>query len=489
MAIINSNLSSLAVKFGTDGWRGVIGDSFTFENVRLVTQAAAKTFETDAGKKIFVGYDNRFLAEHFAKEVVRTLAQNGFKPQLTPHAVTSPLLSFITWKEKAPFGVMMTASHNPSEYLGFKMKGSFGGSVPQSIASEIEKNLSLLHPQKLSSGSEIKVASSPIPPYIQYLKTHIDFSLFNRKKVPVVFDFLYGPGGLIAEPLFKSVPHKLSLQFIHHKRDPLFGGLHPEPIEPYLEDLKIAVKKTKSSVGFALDGDGDRLGLVDENGKYLTPQQIFPLLLFYLADTKKLKGKVVQAVSLGYLSQRIAQDFNLPFDEVSVGFKYVAEKMLQEEVILGGEESGGYAFSKTKSSAKNGTIIPERDGTLSSLLFLEMICASGKKVSELLNDLQKRYGSSCYLRKDIHLDFPIADKKQFIAKVQNLFPSKWESLKIKEMRTFDGLKVIFEDDSWVLIRPSGTEPLLRTYAEFPKESLAEKSLAKLSKLLYNVLNP
>lgn len=507
-----------AIRFGTDGWRAVIGDSFTFENVRKVSQALAWTFKNEKKNlKVFVGYDHRFMAERFAEESAKILSWCGYKPLLLNVPVTSPVLSFLTWKKKGLFGVMITASHNPPQYLGFKVKGSFGGSIAEETAQEIERNLKSIchapsryfhpHPHPLPSreriqkremirGREKNDTLDIFSEYNSYLKSHLEVSLFKKNKSSVVFDSLYGPSGRFVKNYFESFAAKIRLELIHMERDPLFGGLHPEPIEENLGELKRTINIKKSLVGFALDGDGDRLGVVDEKGNYLTPQQVFALLLYYLASKKKLSGKVVQTVSLGYLSKRISQDFGLPCEEVPVGFKYVAEKMLSEEVLIGGEESGGYAFGKTstptssppcKGGDKRGGLIPERDGLFSALFFLEMIFASQKSVSQQLQLLEKKYGKSCYLRQDLKLSHPIEDKNSFVKKIQEIFPSPWLGQKIKEMRTADGLKIIFSDDSWLLLRPSGTEPLLRVYAEFPHKNLTKKSIDKLSKLLYNVL--
>lgn len=487
------------IKFGTDGWRAVIGDLYTFDHVELVMQAVAKTFSPakKGQSKIFIGYDHRFLSEKFAESVAKVLRQNHFSPYLLPEAVTSPYLSFLTWSQKSPFGIMVTASHNPAEYLGIKVKGSFGGSISQETVDQIERNINVLYSnreKKQSTDLKKKLLESYgevgkdfYRSYSLYLKEHIDFSLFRKVKSPVLFDVLYGPSKKFIDGFFQVIGSQTPLQFLHPNRDPLFGNIHPEPIEENLVELKSTMKSFCSMVGFALDGDGDRLGVLDEHANYLTPQQVFSLLLFYLADKKGLKGKVVQAVSLGATSKKIAQEFNLPFEEVPVGFKYVAEKILGGDVLMGGEESGGYAFGKTKSTTKKFSLLPERDGLFSALLFLEMILANGKGVSQLLEKIQKRYGPSSFLRRDIPLSSPIENKAQFIQKVQSHFPAKWFGLKIKEMRTLDGLKIELEDDSWILIRPSGTEPLLRTYVELPNKSLAMDSLAKLSHLTCHLL--
>ncbi len=483
------------VKFGTDGWRGVIGRDFTFQNVNLVSHAAARTFESQSGPipKIPIGYDHRFLADQFAQESAKVLSLYRFEPLFLAQPVTSPLLSYITWKLKAPFGVMMTASHNPPEYCGFKVKGSFCGSIAQETAGQIEKKLDgiLDDLASLPAARSQEIAPYPIDDllesYFKYLSGHIDVSLFRKPGRKVTFDFLYGPGAGITRAFFKHIKSKIPLNEIHNVRDALFGGLHPEPIEEYLSDLKREVKKSKTVAGFALDGDADRLGMTDENGQYLTPQQVFALILYYLASVKKLKGRVVQAVSLGYLSERIAKDYNLPLLEIPVGFKHVAKEVLKGGVILGGEESGGYTFSQTSAKTVPGSILPERDGLFSALLVFEMVLSTGKTVSQILKEIQKRYGVSAYLRKDIHLKRPIPDKDAFVAKVQSRFPKECVGMKIKEMRTMDGLKIVMEDGSLTLIRPSGTEPLLRTYAEFPSKSLSQKSLDNLSAYLKDSL--
>ncbi|MBI2916291.1 MAG: hypothetical protein HYY07_05480, partial [Elusimicrobia bacterium] len=411
-------------------------------------------------------------------------------PHLLSQPVTSPFLSFVTWKKKSPFGIMITASHNPSQYLGFKIKGSFGGSIAPETVSKIEEKLHSL----TTNGSASLSLSVPARPsqtsdsplflsYLQYLKEHVDVSLFQKKKIKIVFDTLYGSGSYLSELFFRSFSHPLEIEPLHQGSDPLFGGLHPEPIEEYLGDLKNRIRQSHADVGFALDGDGDRLGIVDESGTYRTPQQVFALLLYYLLTEKKLKGKVVQAVSLGFLSERIASDYNCPLEEVPVGFKSIAEKMLAEPVLIGGEESGGYAFSKTKQSTRPGSIIPERDGLFSSLLILEMMAATGRSVGQILKEVQKRYGNSFYLRKDIPLSRPIPNKSAFTQEMQKRFPDKWLGLSVREMRTLDGLKIVLSDGSWVLLRPSGTEPLLRTYAEFSSLDLARKSLEKLAALI------
>ncbi len=493
---------SKGIKFGTDGWRAIIAEEFTHGNVKIVAHALARTFEAEKKpkQKIYIGYDHRFMADAFAKSAAKVLSTYGYDARLIPHPVSSPWLSFITWKEKSPFGVMITASHNPAEYCGFKVKGSFGGSIPETRAKQIEQNLDAA----LSLGDTL---SRPVPgapirsfsdfkmdlqtPYIQYLQSHLDMPLIKKSGGKVIFDVMYGSGAPTVSAFFARTRSRLNVETLHNSRDPLFGGLHPEPIEEYLGDLKKAVKASKCLAGFALDGDADRLGLVDDKGVYLTPQQAFALMLYYLASQKKMTGKVVQAVSLGYLSERIAKDFNLPFEEVPVGFKYVAEKIMEGGVLAGGEESGGYAVGKTNPKTRYGSILPERDGFFSAMLLLEMILKMNKPLSQILADIQKKYGASAYLRNDVRLEKTIEDKNIFIEKIKKKLPSKWgaSSSKIAELRTLDGLKIILEDGSWILMRPSGTEPLLRTYAEFPTAALAKDALDRIGKIIDTAWGP
>ncbi|OGR79322.1 MAG: hypothetical protein A3I11_08580 [Elusimicrobia bacterium RIFCSPLOWO2_02_FULL_39_32] len=485
-----------SIKFGTDGWRGIIAENFTFQNVHQVTHAVAKTFQSKKkdSKKIFVGYDHRFIAKNFAKEVIKNLISHGYKAELLPFPVSSPYLSYVTWLNKSPFGVILTASHNPPKYLGFKIKGSFGGSMGQETIDLVEKNLHSLQtendfqpklPKLEKTILEIKESKDFIESYINYLKNNLEIGLLIKSKKILTIDPLYGSACKIADKFFNSLmkKSKIKTHFIHNKIDPLFGGLNPEPIEKYLDDLKMETKRTGSLVGFALDGDGDRLGVIDEKGNYLTPCQVFALLTYYLLSEKKLKGTVVQSVSLGYLTSRIARDFNCIFEEVPVGFKYLTEKLLKGDVLAAGEESGGYAFSQTKKRASKGTLLPERDGLFSALLFLEMTLKMNKPVSQILGILQKKYGFSNYNRQDVHLANPIEDREGFIKKLQNNFPRKWFGLKVREIKTLDGLKITFENDSWILVRPSGTESLLRTYAEFENKTLTDESLKKIFSLV------
>ena len=371
----------------------------------------------------------------------------------------TPALSVSVAHRHAAWGIMITASHNPALYNGFKVKDGHGRSAPPEVTQGIENLIQdALPPSPGKEHDQRLVKALPAfddrRVYLNYLRHRIDWPLLKRFKAKIVFDHLYGVASGIPEELFKE--SRLTIHSLHGQADPLFGGLHPEPIESNLGDLKKALRAQRALVGIACDGDADRLGIIDEKGSYLTPHQVFPLLVLHGIEHKHWKGKIVQSVSLGMLAERIAQAYHLPFEEVPVGFKHVAERMLREDILAGGEESGGYAV-------RGG--LPERDGILSGLLFLEMLAARKKTPSQLLAEMEKRFGRARFHRVDMPLEKAITDKSDFVQFVSTDLPSRLSGQAIKEVRTQDGVKIFLASGAWVLLRPSGTEPLVRTYAE------------------------
>jgi len=481
--------SKFQIRFGTDGWRGVIAEDFTFENVKIVAQALAdylRTFNVQRSTfTVVVGYDTRFLSDKFAEIFVRVLLANGVKAKLTAETVSTPLLSFTVKNYNFDWGVMFSASHNPAKYNGIKFRASYGGPISVEITKEIESYLGKNPP--LFDNKTVIEKIYPLKDYFAYLRSRIDFDLLKKFKARVIVDPLYGCATGYLEEILRNM--QILVHTIHNRRDPLFGGLQPEQVEHSLVELKKKVKEEKALLGVAFDGDADRLGVVTEKGEYLTPHQVFPLLLDYLVEEKNLIGKVVQTVSLGYLSKRIAQKYNLPFEEVPVGFKYITEKMLGGDVLVGGEESGGYGFTQPfRGRAGFKDWLPERDGVLSGLLFLEMLAYTRKKSSELVRRLEKNYGKSFFLREDLKLSEVLKiEKDEFgekvITFVKRNIPSGWQ---LKEIITIDGIKIIFSNDSWLLLRPSGTEPLFRLYAETDSLERTKKLLAFGKKLVYNL---
>lgn len=455
------------IKFGTDGWRSVISDGFTFHNVKRVAQAACDVArKISKSRLLLIGYDRRFFSSEFAQTAGRVAVANGFKVEISSDAISSPALSSQVAQRKAALGFMITASHNPYYFNGFKLKGVHGGSVTDDIAKNVEDRLDI---NPIQSGQDFGKKVDFSNAYLAFLKKQTRLPNLTSLKGPVVFDALHGPGGVLFERLFKG---NKKIHFIRKEKDPLFGGVNPEPIEINLQLLKDTVKQKKASIGIAVDGDADRIGVVDENGRYLPPQTVMPLLLLHLIENKKMKGKVVQTVSMGYLPERIAKHFKLPFEVVPVGFKHVAKKMGEGKVLFGGEESGGYGV---------GVWSPERDGLLCAVLLLEMLAMKKKPLSVLVEELYSRFGRSYFKR----VDFPQYDlfvQSVWVDHIKTILGPSIADAPIKTVLTIDGLKVITNDDSWFLMRPSGTEPLLRTYAEASTPEFLDSLVAEAGRL-------
>jgi len=449
-------MTSPDIKFGTDGWRGIIAWDFNFDNVRKAAQAIADyvraqfdTAQELSTHNVVVGFDRRFLSDQFAFSIAQILRSNKLDVILLEKPCTTPEISFLTTK-KFWLGVMVTASHNPYQYNGIKIKIK-GRSAPQTLTAEVEA--------LLGKGTPLMITSMPVTRK-DFHGEYLDFihSLANTKAIgsalkgKIGLDYMYGSAAGILETMLP--PQKLHV--IHGEHDPLFPGINPEPIEQNLSALMETVKKEKLLCGIALDGDGDRIGFVDDKGNYISPCIINPLILKYLSENLKRTGKVVQCVSLGYLAKRIAREKNIPYEEVPVGFKNIADKMLSEEVLIGAEESGGYSWKGNP---------PERDGILTALMMLEIMAKTGKKPSELIAELEAKYGKSSFQRRDFKMTKTVADKNVYSEKLRKKLPKKIAGQAIAQTLTIDGLKVILDNDEWVLMRPSGTEPLLRIYAE------------------------
>ena len=451
------------IKFGTDGWRAVIADDFTFANVSKVAQGIADYYQTqpDKGKGLVVGYDARFLSREFAQEMAEVLAGNGIFVILSLEDIPTQCISFAIEDRELAGGAVVTASHNPPKFNGIKIRASFGGSAPAEVTERIEallgrnrvRRLALKEAERRGLIKQEDLAKG----YLKKVDSFLDKDLIRRANLKIVHDPMFGVGDGFIEKLL--VESKCEVATIHHKYNPGFGGLNPEPIERNLEALKRKVKEVGADLGVATDGDADRAGVVDDKGRYLTPHQVFSLLLLYLVEGRKMRGGVVKTVSLGYQPERIAREFALSLDEVPVGFKYVVHKMQEKEILLGGEESGGYGF--------RGYLM-ERDGILSSLLFVEMVSKIGKPLSLILDNMENRFGASFFKRVDF--EEVGVSKAKMIKKLSSSTPSSLAGVPLREIKTIDGIKFIMKDDSWLLIRPSGTEPKVRVYAEAASEA-------------------
>jgi len=455
------------ISFGTDGFRGLIAKDFSFENIKRIAQGlsdylAYKNFKS-SDKKIIIGYDRRFMSLEFAKQFALILKNNGINCAITATPVPTPLISVLTSGEKFFLGVMITASHNHYLYNGVKIKYQ-GRSAPPAMTAEIEsyipKNYNFPVPN-----SEIAIKDFRSE-YISYLKSRFNITnILSKLKGKIIIDFMHGSGAEFYEDIFGNNKNIITL---NNRRDPLFGKFEsPEPVEKNLADLIKAVKENKAIMGIALDGDGDRFALVNDKGIYMTPCQIAPMLLDYLLKTQKKSGKIVQAVSMGYLTKKIAKANDMLVEEVPVGFKFIADKMISEDVFFGVEESGGYSWKGN---------IPERDGILTALCFIQMIVDMKKNISEIYSEIKSKYGDSAFLRRDFKISNPVTNKHSFAVKIKKKLQKKVLDYKINEINTLDGLKVILENEWWFLIRPSGTEPLIRVYAETSTNSNTEKLL-------------
>jgi phosphomannomutase len=457
------------IKFGTDGWRSVIADGFTFNNVRRVTQATCDVLRRSSKSRLIViGYDNRFFSPEFAQTAAHVAIGNGFKVEMCSEPVSSPCLAFIAQNRKSASGIMITASHNPATFNGFKIKSPHGGSADESVTFSIEDRMDVSEIQT-DDKAEKRVDFST--PYLAFVKKFFKNLSLRNLPGPVVFDSMHGPGGRLFEKLLNG--HD-KIVIIRKEADPLFGGVNPEPIEVNLDALKEAVQKNKAVAGIAVDGDADRIGLIDEKGRYLPPHTVMPLLLLHLIENKKLKGRVMQTVSMGFLNGRIATKFNLPFEEVPVGFKHIAKKMREEKVLFGGEESGGYGV---------GLWFAERDALINALLVIELLTHTKKKLSELVDDLYKRFGVSHFKRTDYVVPFTM-EKAAWTTHVVSNVGQMFAGLPVKSVSSVDGVKIILNDDSWVLMRPSGTEPLIRTYAESVSGVTVDKLLQEADRLVH-----
>ena len=441
------------IKFGTDGWRGVIGRDFTFANVEVVTQAVADYMESQkpASRAVLVGYDCRFMAQQFARRVAEVLAGNGFQAELLDRPFPTPYVSYEAKRRGLAGGVMVTASHNPPEFCGIKFKAPFGGSATPAIVKEIESRLHQTAP-RIATGAEGIKEVGPRQEYFEHVKSLVDFGVIQKAKPRVVADAMHGAGrNLLGQILGEFGIDCLT---IRDKPDPLFGGVFPEPMEENLGALRTAILNAKAGIGLATDGDADRLGAMDGEGNYVNTHQILALLILYLVRQRGWKGKVVRTVSQSVMIDRICLKLGLPCAIVPIGFKNIADLMLQEDILIGGEESGGVGI-------KNH--IPERDGILISLLLLEAFAHSGRSLRQGIQELWKEFGEFHFRRRDLHV--PLEFGKNLVERLRDNPPTRYAGLALQRVDSLDGTKLVFTDESWILFRQSGTEPLLRVYCE------------------------
>ena len=466
----------MTIKFGTDGWRAVISENFTFHNLRLLAQAIADfvLLEQPVAPSVVVGFDTRFLSDRYGAEVARVMAANGIQTWLARGDAPTPAVSYAVVHKEAVAGVMITASHNAPRYNGVKLKSRFGGSANPAQSREVERllernlenvrgpNLMDLE-QALNQGLIQKF--DPAWAYYEHLASLVDMDILSRGELRVVADGMYGAGrGVLGEILTRT---RTTVHNIRHEMNPGFGGIHPEPIARHLGLLMSTIQGGHWDIGLATDGDADRIGAVDAHGEFVDPHRIFALVLNYLVTRRGMRGKVVRTVSTTRMVDRIAAAHELPLVETPVGFNHIADLMQQGDVLMGGEESGGMGIAGH---------IPEGDGVLMGLLLLEVMAAEGKPLHELIAELLAAYGPAEYQRTDMRLQRPV-EKKAMVELLLSRAPDAIAGVAIESIQTTDGVKYYLADGSWLLIRPSGTEPVLRVYAEAPARERVTALLA------------
>ncbi len=486
----------MPIHFGTDGWRAVISDTFTFDNLRIVAQAIAdavaseswdKSGEGDTKpdpKKIVVGFDTRFLSDRFAGEVARVLAANGFTVLLAQSDSPTPAISFAVKNQHAIAGVMITASHNAPRYNGVKLKAAFGGSALNEQCRRVEVYISDNEEQargpnlmdfKQARAMNLIQRFNPLPAYFDHLRTLINSDIIAENPQRFVVDAMYGSGRGVIKAFLQGTG--CDIAEIRGEMNPGFGGVHPEPIAKNLGALASAVSSGMGNFGVVTDGDADRISAMDERGNFVDPHKIMALSLKYLVEKRGMSGAVVRTVSTTRMIDRLAKKYGLKVYETPVGFNHIADYMMQEDVLIGGEESGGISFKGH---------IPEGDGPIMGLLLVEMIAAANRPLGVLVNDLLEEVGPALYERVDLRLSRPVAkaEMTEFLTKQA---PKEIGGQAVEEVSQRDGVKYIMADDSWLLIRPSGTEPVLRVYAEGRTKEMVKALMAYGQKVAESVV--
>lgn len=460
------------IKFGTSGWRAIIADEFTFANVRLTSEAVGRYVRRhgNAEAGVLVGYDTRFASEHFGLEVARVLSSQGIRVFLCSSAVPTPGVAYTVVSRKLSGAVNITASHNPGEYSGIKFSTSDGAPALPEVTGEIEKEIESLQAsdwQWTAAPNEKLIESIDIgPAYLSNLATKVDFEKIRNSKITLAYDALHGSGAGYLERALRD--NGIEVKVLHTDRDVYFGGHHPEPADEQLGELKELMKRDGIRLGLATDGDADRFGVLDEGGEFLYPNELIAMLVDYLVESRGSKGwtgGVARTVATTHLIDRVAKLHGLELLETPVGFKYIGEYIKEGRIILGGEESAGLSVRGH---------VPEKDGILACLLLAEMVASRGKSLKNQLKELFSKVGEVYNRRLNVRLDPAISDRvKKKIASDVHEFHGR----KVAQQNRKDGLKLIFDDGSWVLMRPSGTEPVVRFYAE----STSEKDLEALLK--------
>ena len=459
---------STQIKFGTDGWRGIIADDFTFDNVRRVGNAMAIYVHQheDASKGLVVGYDTRFASKRAAEIISEVLAGAGIHVRLSDDFTPTPALSYAVKNLGTAGGVMITSSHNPAAWNGVKFKANYGGSGTPSIMRAIEGELD--SPRMERAGGSVAVTDFKTP-YIAAIKSFVDLKAIQKAGFNFAIDVMYGAGRGVLKGIFteSGIDHIE----IRGELNPLFPGINPEPISPHIAMLQEVVVREKCAAGLATDGDADRLGAVAEDGSFVDSHKCYSVILEWILKRKQWPGEIVRAFNTTRMLDRIAAKYGRKLHECGIGFKYICDLMLERDILIGGEESGGIGIRRH---------LPERDGILNSLLLAHIMAEEGKPLGQLVRDLQQEYGEHHYGRTDLHLSNEVKDDAMRRA---NGKPRTMGSFAVQKVETLDGVKFFLDAptngngaEAWVLVRSSGTEPLLRIYCEASSPELVSQIL-------------
>lgn len=470
------------IRFGTDGWRGVIADDFTFENVARVGDGAARYLGTEESScgPVVIGYDRRFLSNRFADCLAEVLTAYNIKVELAKEPLPTPALAFWVHYRKAPLGLMVTASHNPPQFNGVKIKTTAGCSAPKELTERIERYVnSYQGPISRRSLQEAEAKGllnrcDPSGQYARQLLNLVDVEAIRKAKLKVVADSMHGSAGTYLPAILERAG--IEVVPMRHEENPGFGGVNPEPIEANLEALRHRVQEVGAHLGIAVDGDGDRVGAVAPDGSFVNPHQIFALLLRHLVENQGKRGEVVRTVSTTQMIDHLCRHYNLKLHEVPIGFKHIAALMLERDVLIGGEESGGIGIRGH---------LPERDGTLSALLLLEMMAKTGKGIMELRSDLFDLVGEHQYGRIDLH--FTGSEGREAVAEITEKPPAQIGDRKVCDTNNRDGIKLFFQGGGWLMLRASGTEPVVRIYAEAASKDAVSQLLSEGERLLHKTI--
>jgi phosphomannomutase len=453
------------IKFGTDGWRAVIAEDFSFQNLDRAAQATADFWNAQpvpgAARRVIVGYDRRFLSDQFGRRVAEVLAGNGFSVVLSNCAAPTPSVSFAVKQRQATGGVMITASHNPAIFNGYKLKAHYGGSAESAFCQEVENRIDQT-PVRALGGAEAHLAIEDLrPPHFKAIKKLVDFKLIAKSKLRFAHDALFGVGAGCFDDLLRGTTCRVTT--LNGAHDPNFGGINPEPVALNYARSAAYLKKHPHDICLVTDGDADRVGAMDGRGNPLTTHQIICLLLHHFVVNRRASGRVIKALTTTSMVDKMCAHYGLELVETGVGFKYICAEMLKGNVLLGFEESGGIGFPD---------LMPERDGIASGMMLLELLAGERVSVNELLRRLEKKFGPHHYARLDMH--FPLEKRAALMERCKTNPPSKLAGSPLAQIKSYDGVKFIARNGAWLMLRGSGTEPILRIYAEAQSDAGARK---------------